>query len=124
MANIKKIKKIRPMFNHILTTMDRYEVEQDALTGIISAKAATATVKEYQTVIAAGPNARVEVGDVVCINPKNYARVEQKKQPWDGVGDIKHQAVVRYDFPVVTIDDKDYMLLYDSDIDFIVEDYE
>lgn len=126
MDNIKKIKKIQPMFNHIVTTMHRYEVEQDSLTGVISVKAASAAVKEYQTVIAVGPNAQVKVGDVVCINPKNYARVQQRKKPWGGLeeGKEEYEAIVKYDFPVVTIEGEDYMLLYDSDIDFIVEEYE
>lgn len=119
-----KVKKVKPLFDHIVTTMDRYETEQDDLTGII--KVRYNTVKEYQTVIAVGNMVRdIKVGDIVCINPRSYARPTHNKK-WSGLAedDIKDQVVVKYDFPVITIDDKDYMLLYDRDIDFVVEEWE
>lgn len=119
-----KVKKVKPLFDHIITTMDRYETEQDDLTGII--KVRYNTVKEYQTVVEIGPAVKdIKVGDIVCINPRNYARPIHNKK-WSGLSedDIKDQVVVKYDFPVITMGDEDYMLLYERDIDFIVEDWE
>ena len=121
-----KVKKVKPLFDHIVTTMDRYTINQDSLTGVIDVKTANNAVKEYQTVIAVGNMVRdIKVGDIVCINPRNYARPTHNKK-WSGLSedDIKDQVIVKYDFPVITIDDKDYMLLYDRDIDFVVEDWE
>lgn len=121
-----KVKKVKPLFDHIVTTMNRYTISQDSLTGVIDVKTANNAVKEYQTVVEVGPAVKdIKVGDIVCINPRNYARPTHNKK-WSGLSedDIKDQVVVKYDFPVITIDDEDYMLLYERDIDFIVEDWE
>ena len=121
-----KVKKVKPLFDHIVTTMDRYNISQDSLTGVIDVKTANNAVKEYQTVIAVGNMVRdIKVGDIVCINPRSYARPTHKKK-WSGLSedDIKDEVMVKYDFPVITMDDKDYMLLYDRDIDFVVEEWE
>ena len=108
-----KVKKVKPLFDHIVTTMDRYTISQDSLTGVIDVKTANNAVKD------------IKVGDIVCINPRNYARPTHNKK-WSGLAedDIKDQVIVKYDFPVITIGDEDYMLLYERDIDFIVEDWE
>lgn len=121
-----KVKKVKPLFDHIITTMDRYIINQDSLTKVIDVKTANNAVKEYQTVVEVGPAVKdIKVGDIVCINPRNYARPTHNKK-WSGLDgdDIKDQVIMKYDFPVITIDDEDYMLLYERDIDFIVEDWE
>lgn len=121
-----KVKKVKPLFDHIVTTMDRYTISQDSLTGVIDVKTANNAVKEYQTVVEVGPAVKdIKVGDIVCINPRNYARPTHNKK-WSGLSedDIKDQVIVKYDFPVITIDGEDYMLLYERDIDFIVVDWE
>ena len=121
-----KVKKVKPLFDHIITTMDRYTISQDSLTGVIDVKTANNAVKEYQTVVEVGPAVKdIKVGDIVCINPRNYARPTHNKK-WSGLSEdnIKDQVIVKYDFPVITISDEDYMLLYERDIDFIVEDWE
>lgn len=120
------VKKVKPLFNHIVTTMDRYTIEQDSLTGVIDVKTANNAVKEYQTVIAVGPMAKdLKEGDIVCINPKNYARPTHRNK-WSGLSEEqpKDEVIVKYDFPVITMDGSDYMLLTDNDIDFIVEDWD
>ena len=63
-----KIKKIKPMFTAILTTMDTYEDDVTCNSIIVKTKG---TIKEYQKVVAVGDTVRsVKVGDLVCINPK------------------------------------------------------
>ena len=118
---IVKIKEIKPMFNGLVTTMNRYsdDVKVQGTTLIDSSKANT--VKEYQTVLAVGPMVRgIEVGDTVFINPKRYAVMKHKAGSLqDGV--IKDNPVIGYNFDIVEIDGKDCLYLQDSDIKFVAE---
>lgn len=120
-----KIKKIKPMFNSIVTTMDKYtEAQCIPGTHITDIARPKDGVKEYQKVLAVGPMVRdVKVGDMVIINPRNYA--VHKYSPSSVKKDIENMdQVITYNFNVVVIDSKDCLLLYDRDIDFIVEDFE
>lgn len=117
-----KIKKIKPMFNSIITTMNKYD-EDVANNGIIDAKKQAGTLKEYQTVVAIGTTVRdIKVGDVVMVNPRNYA---VRKYSENSIkNDIDMNPVINYNFNVVEMEDKQYLLLQDRDIDYIIEDYE
>ena len=69
-----KLKKIKPMYTRIVTTMDMY-VEKDASSpsGILDVSKLKKGVKEYQKVIAVGTNVRnIKEGDWVRINPLYY----------------------------------------------------
>ena len=116
-----KIKSIKPMFDSLVTTMNKYE--QDGFENGVIVKQA-GSLKEYQTVIAVGPAVRnIEVGDVVCINPIRYARKKhQDVSLKDGI--ITDNPVVDYNFNVVDLDDTPHLLLQDCDISFIIEDFE
>ena len=65
------IKKIKPMFNHLLLTADRFE--KDVVeSGIIVAK--KGDLKLWQTVVAIGSTVRdIKVGDKVMIIPDHFA---------------------------------------------------
>lgn len=118
-----KIKKIKPMFTSIITTMDRYE--QDVTTGgLINVTKMQGGLKEYQTVLAVGGSVRdIKVGDLVCVNPTRFAvKKHQAGSLKDGV--IEDNPVTTYNFDVVEMDDKQCLLLQDRDIDFIIEDWE
>lgn len=116
-----KIKKIKPMFTAILTTMDTYEDDVTCNSIIVKTKG---TIKEYQKVVAVGDMVRsVKVGDLVCINPKRYAVVKhQEGSLQDGV--ISDNPVVRYNFDIIEMNDTPYLLLQDSDISYIIEEFE
>ena len=116
-----KIKKIKPMFTAILTTMDTYEDDVTCNSIIVKTKG---TIKEYQKVVAIGDTVRsVKVGDLVCINPKRYAVVKhQEGSLQDGV--ISDNPVVRYNFDIIEMNDTPYLLLQDSDISYIIEEFE
>lgn len=118
------IKKIKPMFNHLVTTMDKYEDDMTQNGVIFDRSKSKGAIKEYQKVIAVGSAVRdIKVGDMVCINPTRYAQVKHNKGGLkDGV--ITDNVVVGYNFNVVDIEDKSYLLLYDQDIRYVVEDYE
>lgn len=116
-----KINKIKPLFNRILVTADKYE-DDIIENGII--RTTKGTLKEYQKVLAVGSTVRdIKEGDLVLINPIRYAVKKHREGSLkDGV--ITDNPVVSYNFNLVEVGDKINILLYDSDIDYIIEDYE
>lgn len=116
-----KINKIKPLFNRILVTANKYE-DDIIENGII--RTTKGTLKEYQKVLAVGSTVRdIKEGDLVLINPIRYAVKKHREGSLkDGV--ITDNPVVSYNFNLVEVGDKVNILLYDSDIDYIIEDYE
>ena len=116
-----KLKKITPVFNHILTTKHTYD--KDVIDNGMIVKTA-GTVKEYQRVIAVGSTVKVcKPGDVVMINPTRYAVMKhQDGSLKDGV--VSDNPVVAYNIPVINLDGKDHLLIYDTDIQFIMDKFE
>ena len=119
-----RIKKIRPMFNQVVTTMDKYSDEELKKDTLIDYKKVQNPIKEYQKVIAIGPMVRnIEVGEIVAINPRRYAQKKhQEGSLKDGV--IGDNPVIRYNFNTIILDGQTYLLLTDQDIDFVIEDFE
>lgn len=119
------VKKIKPMYTRILLTKNEYtEAGLIASTGLIDATKIKQGIKEYQKVIAVGPQVReVKVGDLVCIDPSRYAIRKYSKQETKEAMDEFYNATVKYAFPEVTIDGKNYLYLDERDIDFIIEEY-
>lgn len=118
------IKKIRPMFNQVITTMDKYSDDEMKTGSIIDVSKVNNPIKDYQKVVAVGPMVRnIEVGDIVMINPKRYGKVRHKEGSLkDGV--ITDNPVVSYNFNVIELNHTPFLLLLDQDIDFIIEEYE
>lgn len=116
-----KLKKIRVPFNHVLTTKDVYDADvyEDGM--IVKTKG---TVKEYQKVITVGNTVKVcSPGDVVMIDPKRYSVMQHKDgENWNGV--VKDNPVVAYNIPIVQLDGKDCMLIFDTDVQLILDEYE
>lgn len=116
------IKAIRPMANYLVTTKDEYTAADNVGKSLVTKF--EGTLKEYQKVVAVGPMVRgIQVGDIVCINPKRYAKY--KHQPGslkDGV--ITDNPVISYNFNVIELNHISHLLLTDQDIDFVIEDYE
>ena len=119
-----KIKKIRPMFTSLITTMNKYEHDVKTVGGLIDTTRQQGGLKEYQTVLAVGDSVRdIKVGDLVCINPARFAvRKHQAGSLKDGV--VTDNPVTTYNFDVVEMDGKHCLLLQDRDIDFIIEEWE
>lgn len=118
-----KIKKIRPMFNAIVTTMDKYE-EDVVINGIIASSTTKGSLKPVQRVVAVGTMVRdIAEGDLVQINPKNYAvRKHKEGSLKDGV--IEDNVVTGYRFNTIEIGDTEYLYLTDRDIDYVIVEYE
>lgn len=118
---ITTIKKIKPLFNMLVVTCNKYDDNKKlAGTSLIDATKVN-TVKEYQTVVAIGPSVRgIEVGDTVYINPSRYAvKKHQEGSLKDGV--ITDNPVIGYNFNLVDIDGETHMMLYDNDIMYVAE---
>lgn len=117
---MKILKKVKPMFNRIITTMDSYEEDQVLGNGMIDSRKQKGTMKEYQTVVAVGDTVRgIKEGDVVCINPTRYAVMKHEDKSMKN-GVIGDNLVLGYKFNTITIDGVEHLMLYDQDIDFIV----
>lgn len=118
-----KVKKIKPMFTSLITTMDKYE--QDMMVGdLIDIHRKEGSLKEYQRVLAVGSSIRdIKVGDLVWVNPTRFGVKKHKEGSLkDGV--ITDNPIIAYNFDVVEMDGKQCLLLQDRDIDFIIEEYE
>ena len=118
-----KITKIKPMFNTVVTTANKYD-DDYRTGGIIDPTKSKGSLKEYQTVVAVGSMVRgIEVGDKVMIDPTRYAVMRHKEGSLkDGV--ITDNPVVGYNFKTVTINDVQHLMLVDSDIRYVFEGVE
>lgn len=110
------------MFNRIITTMDLYESDQ-LENGVIVSGRTEGSIKEYQTVIAVGDTVRgIKEGDLVVINPTRYTVMKHNDKSMKN-GVIGDNMVVGYKFNTITLDDKECLVLFDQDIDFVVEEF-
>ena len=120
---MKVIKKVKPMFNRVITTMDVYETDQYK-GNMLDITKQKGTIKEYQTVVAVGTTVRdIKAGDEVIIDPTRYMIVKHndKSIKKNIVGD---ELNVGYDIPTMKLDGKEHLLLFDQDISYIIEDSE
>ena len=76
---MRKLIKVKPMFNRVITTMDTYE--EDQYNGnLLDTTKQKGSLKEYQKVLSVGTTVRdIKVGDLVCINPTRFA-VKQHRE--------------------------------------------
>lgn len=116
-----KINKIKPLFNRLLVTADKYE--KDVSKGVVVVVTA-GTLKEYQKVLSVGSTVRdIKEGDIVLINPTRYAvRKHNAGSLKDGV--ITDNPVTSYNFNLVEVNGEVCILLYDQDIDYVIEECE
>lgn len=117
------VKKIRPLYSSIVTTMNKYE-EDEYNGSLIDSTKTKGTLKEYQKVVAVGDFVHnIQVGDLVCINPSRYAVKKHKEGSLkDGV--VTDNPVITYNFNVVELNGVPHLLLSDRDIEFVVEEYD
>lgn len=121
-----KLKKIKPLFTKILTTANKYEKDQFIPgTDIIDSTKEVLGLKEYQTVISVGNEvSTVKPGDLVVINPNDYAIKKYNKDTTKSSMNDVYNPVIEYNFNIISVDNKDCLLLKERDIDFIVEEGE
>lgn len=116
------VTKIKPLFDHLLITADRFEKDM-VYSGVILAK--KGDLKLWQTVVAVGSVVRdIKVGDKVMINPNNFAVKKYNKNSVQN--DLDNNPVLTYNFPFETVDDekgnpKDYLYISDRDVKYVFE---
>lgn len=118
------IKKIKPMFNQVITTMEKYSDEDAKIGSIIDVSRVKNPIKEYQKVVAVGPMVKnIKAGDIVMINPRRY---EVKKYEDGSIKNniVAQNEIIKYNFNVIELDHIQHLLLSDNDIDFVIEEYE
>lgn len=120
-----KVKKIKPLWTTIITTANKYSLEELEKSGeIIDTTKTEHPLKEYQKVISVGSMVRnLNPGDIIMINPANYA---DRKYSRDSIkNDIEGMnPITSYNFPMVEIDGESYLRLQENDALYIIEEYE
>ena len=111
--------KIKPLFNRILLTMDKYDEDQSVNGLLVDTKKGKGDLKEIQKVVEIGTSVSiVKPGDYVKINPTRYLRNTNSLKDMG-----KSKAELTIEFPVITLGGTDYLFLFDTDIDYIVTDW-
>ena len=111
--------KIKPLFNRILLTMDKYDEDQSVNGLLVDTKKRKGDLKEIQKVVEIGTSVSiVKPGDYVKINPTRYLRNTNSLKDMG-----KSKAELTIEFPVITLGGTDYLFLFDTDIDYIVTDW-
>lgn len=119
------VTKIKPLFDHLLITADRFEKDM-IHSGVILAN--KGDLKLWQTVVAVGSVVRdIKVGDKVMINPNDFAVKKYNKNSVQN--DLNNNPVLTYNFPFETIDDekgepKDYLYISDRNVKYVFEGIE
>lgn len=121
-----KINKIKPMFNSLICTMNKYNSDTTSDNGIIDTSKQEGCLMEYQTVLAIGESVRgIKVGDLVCVNPTRFAKPVHKKDDNSILkGTEGYSVQMTYNFDTIEIGGELCLLLQDRDIDFIIEEFE
>ena len=122
------VKKVKPMFTTVITTMDIISEKDMYVSGtqILDINKVKNSVNEFQRVVAIGPHVQgINVGDLVCINPTRFGKPVQKKMN-DSIKQNmeEYSTEIRYNFDIIEIDGKPHLKLQDRDIDYVVEEYE
>ena len=119
------VTKIKPLFDHLLITADKFEKGMVHNGVILAGKG---DLKLWQTVVAVGSVVRdIKVGDKVMINPNDFAVKKYNKNSVQN--DLDNNPVLTYNFPFETIDDekgepKDYLYISDRNVKYVFEGIE
>lgn len=122
------IKKIKPVFNSILVTAEKYELPNNMVGKIITTDHLQLGYKPIQTVVAVGSVVTcVQPGEKVYLDYNKYAIYKQKQDTLSVKEDMDehyHRQLVGYRLEPIVLDGVEHLLLFDRDIQFIVEDME
>ncbi len=116
--------KIKPRVNEIVITANVIAVENKE-GKIINKDEQQLFFDEFQEVLAVGSVVRdINVGDIICVNPKRFAKYEKQKTRLKAVTEGYEEVLVGYDFPLVeTCRYGNVMLITDSDVRYIVDGF-
>lgn len=118
-----KIKKIKPLFDTVITTAKRYEHSITSDSGLIlSTSRMEGSMNDFQTVVAVGEQCRgVQPGDVVHINFMSYARAEHKSAGIGADNIEKDKVEISYQIPMVEVDGMQCLYLKYRDLEYVAE---
>ena len=138
-----KLKKIQVRNNAILTTAQRYFNEEDRENYFAELKKnkkvfTTAESKNLpiliQKVVNIGPMVHdIKEGDIVKISPLFYLNrnlvakrdsIQKDVADYAGVTLKEFYSELDYDFPIITVDGEECLMLFDRDVDYIIKDSE
>lgn len=110
--------------NRILTTARKYKSDLNAA-GLVDPTKTTAKYMDIQEVVAVGPRALyVEVGNTVSLDFSRYKKIVNRKDPNSLASDTPDlQRMVPtevYNVPTILVDDVEYFLLGDNDVEYII----
>lgn len=116
------VKDIRPVYTRIITTANRY-TESQKIGALLDANKLEGRYKEYQTVVKVGSAVReVKEGEVVLIDPSRY--MKRKFSDNSLREDFVENPIVEINIPTVTMDGKDYFMIEERDIAYVITDSE
>ena len=105
--------------------METYEIEKSIdPTNIIGSKEAQRVVKEIQRVCSVGDSVRgIKPGDYVLISEDRYA---VRKHAPGSIADqtVKYNPVKAVNWPTITLDGVEHLLLEDRDVLLVVDEFE
>lgn len=111
------------MFNKLVTTANR--VKQNTNEIIIDITKINQVIDDFQTVVSIGSSVRdIKVGDLVCINPDRYAVKKYQQKSASAEVEGYENTIIGYDIPRITLDDVEHLMITDSDVVYIVDEYE
>lgn len=111
------------MFNKLVTTANR--IKQNTNEIIIDITKINQVIDDFQTVVSIGSSVRdIKVGDLVCINPDRYAVKKYQQKSASAEVEGYENTIIGYDIPRITLDDVEHLMITDSDIVYIVDEYE
>lgn len=122
-----KIKEVKPLFTGVVTTATTYKGEVTTGGGLLLDTTRMAgSLNPFQYVKAVGDTVRgLKEGDIVKINFKRYAKAKHVPGAIDEAENKQFDNMsIYYEIPKITINDVDYLLIQNSDIEYIVSDYE
>ena len=122
-----KIKKVRPLFTGVITTAMTYKGEIKTGGGLIlDTRKMEGQLNPYQTIVSVGSTSRgLKEGDIIKINFKRYTKAQHVPGALD---EAENKMVDNYsmtvEVPMILINDVEHLFIQDSDIEYVVEEYE
>lgn len=122
---VLNIKKIKPMYNYLVTTAEVYTTEESIMSSGLLDQEKLGKIKDVQTVISIGSNVRdVNVGDKIGLNLESFAIREYSKDSAKSSMDEFYNKVKRYDVPIIILDNQEYLFIPANAISFVIEEFE
>ena len=115
------------MFTAVITTAKTYVGDQKLAGGNLwDPTKRNGSLNYFQTVVAVGTTVSgIKEGDIVKVNFKRYAKAQHVP---GAIDEAEHKMTdnmsITYEIPIITIDEEQYLLLQNNDIEYVITEYE